>query len=132
MDRIDRAKNPLRCNDATDSFEANVPSGVSGYEWKSVNISDYPYSAVLMWGLGEYSLPIQTYHHYQDGVKQDGIFLGSHNVTTWGIQQQSGSAGSSGNPYWLLRLLGPNSENPSNGEPLSDGEYRTFIRIDRS
>ncbi|CAI7667426.1 unnamed protein product [Penicillium pancosmium] len=132
VDKNDIAKSPIRCNDATNSFESYVPSGVSGDEWKSVNISDYAYSAELMWGLGQYSLPIQAYNHYQDGVKQDGIFLGSHNVTTWGIQINSGSAGSAGRSYWTLRLLGPNSADPSTGRPLYDGEFRTFVRIDGS
>lgn len=128
----DLAKSPLRCNDATDSFESYVPSGVSGAEWKSVNITDMPYSAQLMWGLGQYSLPIQAYHHYLDGVKQDGIFLGAHNVTSWAVQLQDGSAGSGGKPYWLVRLLGPGSADPVTGAELEDGEYKTFIRIDGS
>jgi hypothetical protein len=29
-------------------------------------------------------------------------------------------------------LLGPNSADPSTGEPLYDGEFRTFVRIDGS
>ncbi|KAJ5676173.1 hypothetical protein N7462_009070 [Penicillium macrosclerotiorum] len=126
----DLAKSPLRCNDATTSFESYVPSGVSGYQWKSVNITDMPYSAQLMWGLGQYSLPIQAYNHYVSGVKQEGIFLGAHNVTTWGVQLQSGSAGSGGKPYWLVRLLGPGSADPQTGDALLDGEFRTFIKID--
>ncbi|KAJ5103180.1 hypothetical protein N7532_003709 [Penicillium argentinense] len=132
VSKNDLAKSPLRCNDETNSFESYVPSGVSGAEWKSVNVTDIPYSAQLMWGLGQYSLPIQAYHHYRNGVKQDGIFLGAHNVTTWALQLQSGSAGSGGKPYWLMRLLGPNSADPVTGDALAEGEYRTFIRVDGS
>ncbi|KAJ6131325.1 hypothetical protein N7523_001785 [Penicillium sp. IBT 18751x] len=132
VSRNDLAKSPLRCNDATDAFESYVPSGVSGAEWKAVNVTDIPYSAQLMWGLGQYSLPIQAYYHYLDGVKQDGIFLGAHNVTSWAVQLQDGSAGSGGQPYWLIRLLGPGSEDPVTGAELEEGEYKTFIRIDGS
>ena len=132
VSRNDLAKSPLRCNDATDSFESYVPSGVSGAEWKAVNVTDIPYSAQLMWGLGQYSLPIQAYYHYLDGVKQDGIFIGAHNVTSWAVQLQDGSAGSGGQPYWLIRLLGPDSEDPVTGAELEEGEYKTFIRIDGS
>ncbi|KAJ5151261.1 uncharacterized protein N7482_010513 [Penicillium canariense] len=87
---------PLRCNDVTSSFESNVPSGVSGYEWKSISITEYPYSGQLVWCLGQYSLPIQAYKHYVDGAKQDGLFLGAHNVSTWGLKLQYGSASSGG------------------------------------
>lgn len=85
-----------------------------------------------MWGLGQYSVPVQAYYHYVDGQKQDGIFLGAHNVTSWGIQLQEGDAGSGGRPWWMIRLLGPGSKDPQTGQALMDGEYKTFIRIDGS
>ncbi|KAJ5723517.1 hypothetical protein N7488_001552 [Penicillium malachiteum] len=126
----DMAKSPLRCMDGI-GFQAFVPVGDSA-EYRAVNITDMPYSAELMWNLGSYSEPIQAYHHYLDGVKQDGIFLGSHNVTTWGISLQEAMAGSGGEPWWMIRLLGPESADPLTGNALEDGEYRTFIRIDGS
>ncbi|KAJ5108484.1 hypothetical protein N7456_005159 [Penicillium angulare] len=119
------AKSTFRCLDGT-GFQAVVPH--SGYT--SVAITDMPYSAQLMWNLGEYSEPVYAYYHYLDGKKQDGVFLGSHNVTTWGISLQDGEIGSGDKPWWMIRLLGPNSQDPQTGHALEDGEYRTFIRID--
>ncbi|KAJ5664633.1 hypothetical protein N7462_011446 [Penicillium macrosclerotiorum] len=95
-----------------------------------INITSDPTNAQLQWGLAEDdSEAINAYYHYIDDVKQDGIFLGAHNVTSWGIQQQTNVPGTSGGPAWLLRLLGPGSEDQETGEALKDGEYETFIRI---
>lgn len=105
-----------------------------GYDtlWLPVNVTDMPYSAELMWGLGQYSVPIQAYNHYVDGVKQDGLFLGAHNVTDWAIQSVPGDGSSGGKDWWMPRLLGPNSADPQSGKPMADDEYKTFIRIDGS
>ncbi|KAJ5591486.1 uncharacterized protein N7459_001855 [Penicillium hispanicum] len=127
----DLAKSPIRCNDASKAFESYVQYEYD-VKWLGVNVTDMPYSAELMYGLGQYSLPIQAYNHYKDGVKQDGLFLGAHNVTTWGIQPVEGDQASGGKPWWMIRLLGPNSAVPNTGKPLYDGEFRTFIRIDGS
>ena len=88
-----------------------------------------------MWGLpAEYSIPVEPYYHEDaDGVRQDGIFLGSHGVTSWGVTYYEAGAGTiDGLPYWFIRLLGPDSEDPVTGEPLGEGEYETFIRVDGS
>ena len=54
-----------------------------------INITSNPANAQLQWGLAEdESEVIGAYYHYIDGTKQDGIFLGAHNVTSWGVQQQ--------------------------------------------
>lgn len=124
-----QAKTPLRCNDATGSFEASVVR--DGADWLAVNVTDMPYSAQLMWGLGQYSVPVQAYEHYEDGVRQDGFFLGAHNVTTWALQEVPASSASGSKPYWQIRLLGPGSADPQTGKPLYDGEtLKSFIRID--
>lgn len=119
------AKTTFQCQDGV-GFQARVPDS----DYTPVNITDMPYSAELMWGLGSYSEPVHAYYHYLDGNKQDGIFLGAHNVTTWGISLQDGNAGSGDKPWWMIRLLGPGSKDPQTGVALEDGEYRTFIRID--
>lgn len=87
-----------------------------------------------MWGLPEAAtIPIEPYYHYYaNGTQQPGLFLGSHNVTTWGIKYYEADSGSYGDPYWLIRLLGPGSEDPITGQPLDDGEYETFIRVEGS
>ncbi|KAK2757115.1 hypothetical protein FQN54_005085 [Arachnomyces sp. PD_36] len=133
--RNDLAKNPLRCNSAQpagSTLQANVPSGVSGYSWTPLQVADIPYSAPLMWGLEEeYSHAVEPYYHVDaDGVRQEGLFLGAHNVTSWGIEYVS--SGFFGLPYWFIRLLGPDSEDPVTGEPLGDNESVTFIRVDGS
>ncbi|KAL1967824.1 hypothetical protein VTN77DRAFT_2513 [Rasamsonia byssochlamydoides] len=131
----DEAKTAIRCNDATGSvLEALTPTGVSGYAWNQINITNIPYSAPLMWGLPpDASIPVEPYYHYIGGVKQPGLFLGSHNVTTWGIKYYEADAGSlDGEPYWFIRLLGPGSADPTTGQALEDGESVTFIRVNGS
>lgn len=88
-----------------------------------------------MWGLPEeYSHVVEPYYHEDaDGVRQEGLFIGAHNVTSWGIKYEEPSVGTiDGLPYWSLRLLGPDSEDPVTGEPLLEGESVTFIRVDGS
>ena len=119
----------IQCN-VGGILEAWTPSGVSGYAWNQINITNIPYSAMLMWGLPESAtIPIEPYYHYIDGVQQTGLFLGSHNVTAWGITYEEADSGSYGDPYWSIRLLGPGSEDPVTGQALGDGEYETFIRV---
>ncbi|KAI9935057.1 hypothetical protein MW887_000678 [Aspergillus wentii] len=130
----DLAKIPLRCNDATPNLlEGRVETGVSDFSWQQLNITNIPYSASLMWGLPEdESISVEFYNHYNDGKKEDGIFLGANNVTQWGIKYYGPDAGSHGLPYWFFRLLGEGSEDPVTGEEVAEGEYRTFIRVDGS
>ena len=124
VDHLDEAKSPLRCNDAV-GVEVWSPTGVSGYDWNQVNISSIPYSAPLMWGLpADGSIPLEPYHHVVDGETQDGLFVGSHGVTTWGIKRAEGRY-----PYWFFRLLGPGSEDPVTGERLGEDEHETFIKV---
>jgi hypothetical protein len=77
------AKCAIRCNSATQALEGCTAAGFSGYAWNQLNITDIPYDAELGWGFGQYSTPIEAYHHYVEGVKQEGLFLGQNNVTTW-------------------------------------------------
>jgi len=61
---------------------------------------------VKVQGLGFYSDGFQpeTYEHYLDGVKQDGVFLGLGNVTTWSFRRLLQDT------YWKARLMGPGSQ----------------------
>lgn len=122
------AKNPLRCNAATEILEGYFPIGVSGYAWQQVNITDLPYDAELGWGFGQYGTSVEAYEHWADGVKQAGVFLGQDGYTTWGVKWYAD--GDDDEAYWGLRLLGKDSGIPwANGTALLDGEYRTFVKI---
>ncbi|TAQ85769.1 hypothetical protein B7494_g5911 [Chlorociboria aeruginascens] len=127
------AKNAIRCNDAT-GLEGYVATGVSGYTWQQLNITEYPYDAELMYGLGQYSTPVEAYYHYIDGVQQPGLYLGQDGYTTWGVKLYPADSGSlDGNPYWQLRLLGPDSGLPwLNNTALYPDEYETFLTVEGS
>ncbi|KAI2816647.1 hypothetical protein CBS115989_6725 [Aspergillus niger] len=124
----DEAKNPIICDDSSPSIlNGLVETGVSGYSYQPLNISSIPYTALLMWGLPEEaSVPVDFYHHYVNGTQQDGLFIGANNVTTWAIKEYSDSG--SKLPYWLFRLLGPDSEDPITGAALEEGELVTYIK----
>jgi hypothetical protein len=64
--------------------------------------------------------PPETYAHEIGGVRQNGTFLGSGNVTTWGFRRPSegDSAG-----YWFVRLLVPGWKD------LYDGEFKGFMQV---
>ncbi len=131
---IDEAKLPFRCNDAVPArIESRVPSGVSGYSWTATNISYLPWDAELGWGFeNQYSIPLETYWHYIDGVKQPGVFLGNNGTTTWAVKYEPGNTSDTENTnaYWNMRFLGWNSGLPwENGTALDVGEYRTFLRV---
>jgi hypothetical protein len=59
----------------------------------------------------------ETYGHQIDGVRQDGTFLGSRNVTTWAFGRLAKETS------WRVRLLGVGSEE------LQDGEVRGFLKV---
>ncbi|KAI3076637.1 hypothetical protein CBS147343_4236 [Aspergillus niger] len=124
----DEAKNPIICDDSSPSIlNGLVETGVSGYSYQPLNISSIPYTALLMWGLPEEaSVPVDFYHHYVNGTQQDGLFIGANNVTTWAIKEYSDSG--SKLPYWLFRLLGPDSEDLITGAALEEGELVTYIK----
>lgn len=84
-----------------------MPTGVSGYAWNQLNITEYPYDAEIMWGLGQYSTPLEPFHHFINGTQQAGLFLGQGNVTTWGVKlyPADGANSEDGEPYWQLRLV---------------------------
>lgn len=103
---------------------------MSGYGYNPVNIAPYPYDAEVMWGVEGPAL--QAYHHFIDGVQQDGLFLGSQGVTRFGIERVAQGGAPTGLPYWTLRLLGPNSSVPpgsANATATYADEYETFILI---
>lgn len=103
----------------------------NSHQYAPINITSNPANAQLKYGLPvDESEPIDAYYHYIDDKKQDGIFLGAHNVTSWGVQRQVNVPGTDGRPMWVLRLLGPGSEDQETGKALLEDEYETFIRID--
>lgn len=59
----------------------------------------------------------ETYAHEIDGVKQDGTFLGSRNVTTWAFGRLAKETS------WRVRLMGLGSEE------LQDGEVEGFLQV---
>ncbi|OCL08267.1 hypothetical protein AOQ84DRAFT_354564 [Glonium stellatum] len=71
---------------------------------------------------------VETYAHEIGGVRQDGVFIGAGNVTTWGFKYQPASA--SEPDYIEMRLLGPNSSDPTTGKPLRDGEFKGFLKVE--
>lgn len=60
----------------------------------------------------------ETYEHYLDGVKQDGVYLGLGNVTTWSFRIHPEDV------YWKTRLVGPGSK------PVDEDyiEFRGFLK----
>lgn len=108
-----------------------MPSGVSGYSYKQVNITYLPWDAELGWGFGQYSIPVEAYSLFdqETGDQLDGVFLGNSNYATWAVKWYPADAGSlDGNPYWGLRLLGANSNISATSE-LYPEEYPTFLQV---
>ena len=130
--RNDIAKTPLQCQDGklharvpTDLTAAGAPTNV---QWTPLVTAIYPYDATLIYKVEGNDLKV--FEHYIDGVKQDGVYLGGYdNSTTWGFKYQSANAGSYNMPYYYIRLLGPNSADPTTGAALKVNETRGFIRV---
>jgi len=127
------AKYPLRCTPTSSNpaqIYADVPCGVSGFCWNPLNLAPYPYDAELMSGVD--GPAVEVYHHFVGDAQQPGLFLGSQGVTKWGIQRVAQGGAPTGQPYWTLRLLGPNSQVPpgsANATQTYADEYETFILI---
>ena len=62
------------------------------------------------------------YEHYVNGTKQDGLFLGGYNTSTWGISWEPASKASFNVPYFWARLVLPGAE-------LWPNETTTYIQI---
>ncbi|CAI6097516.1 unnamed protein product [Clonostachys chloroleuca] len=132
--RNDIAKTALRCSDgglqawtSTDLTPAGAPTAVA---WTPIVLSPYPYDAALMYKI-EGSAP-QLYSHKDatTGEEIPGYFLGgADGATTWGVKYYPADQGSYGRDYYYLRLLGPGSEDPSTGEPLHEGETKTYLKV---
>jgi hypothetical protein len=71
---------------------------------------------------------VEAYAHETGGVRQDGVFIGSGNVTTWGFRHQPASECES--DYYEMRLLGRDGADPTTGEPLRDGEFKGFLKVE--
>ncbi|KAH6666241.1 hypothetical protein B0J14DRAFT_659863 [Halenospora varia] len=61
----------------------------------------------------------ETYAHEINGVRQDGIFLGISNVTTWAFRRTQAHP-----EYYQIRLSAPGS-----GESLYEGEFKGFLKV---
>ncbi|KAF2801773.1 uncharacterized protein BDZ99DRAFT_512829 [Mytilinidion resinicola] len=126
------AKTPLQCQ--SNGLNARVPTDLTAagaptnYQWTPLVLSPYPYDAELMWKIdGD---EVKIFEHYINGTKQDGVFLGGYNAsTTWGFKYYPADQGSSGLDYFLIRLLGPNSADPTTGAALQANETTGFIKI---
>ncbi|KAI8315793.1 hypothetical protein K4K59_000729 [Colletotrichum sp. SAR11_240] len=123
LDKAGVAQNPLRCVNG-EGIQGYVPTGVSGYTWQNLVAADIPYDALLMYEVN--GTEIQPYSHYINGTKQSGIFLGSEGYTTWGFKKDTDTEQGT---YWEARLLGADSEDPSTGKPLFDGEITGFLKV---
>lgn len=123
LDKAGVAQNPLRCVNGQ-GIQGYVPTGVSGNTWQNLVAADIPYDALLMYEVN--GTEIQPYSHYINGTKQSGIFLGSEGYTTWGFKKDTDTEQGT---YWEARLLGADSEDPSTGKPLFDGEITGFLKV---
>ncbi|KAE8444079.1 hypothetical protein EG329_000861 [Mollisiaceae sp. DMI_Dod_QoI] len=71
----------------------------------------------------------ETYAHEVDGVRQDGVFLGSANSTTWAFRLVLGAGGIGGRDFYQVRLLEPKNADPVMGIALRDGEFKGFLKV---
>ncbi|KAE9364245.1 hypothetical protein N431DRAFT_354371 [Stipitochalara longipes BDJ] len=62
----------------------------------------------------------ETYAHFVEGVRQEGVFLGWGNVTTWGYRRVKSETGGD---YYGIRLL-----KLGIGD-LKNGEIRGFLKV---
>ena len=69
---------------------------------------------------------VVPYHVTVAGDAQPGVFLGTAGVVAWGFTPYENAEFGK---YWLARLLGPNSQDPTTGAPLHEGEVTGFLRI---
>lgn len=130
--RNDIAKTAIKCDAgvlkawvSTDLTAAGAPTNV---QWSPLVLSPYPYDAALMWKI-EGDAP-QIFEHYVGDVKQDGVFLGGYNgSTSWGLRWTLADGVSTRLDYYYTRLLGPNSADPTTGQPLYANETTAFIKI---
>ena len=102
-----------------------VYTGLGETYYSAVNIANKdPGSAPIMWGLSDDAevLPIEPYRHHVDGEEVEGTFLGSGNVTRWGVKYYDPQT-EEGFPYWFFRLL------QEGAEELGEGESDTFIKV---
>ncbi|PWY89066.1 hypothetical protein BO70DRAFT_160640 [Aspergillus heteromorphus CBS 117.55] len=124
-----KAKDPMFCNDAASSLlQGLVQMGENAYTPEPLSIASTPEAALLMWGApADAIIPVEFYHHYVDGVQQDGLFIGANNVTTWAISEHADPDATLS--YWSPRLLVPGSQNPVTGAPLEADELVTYIKV---
>ncbi|CAO2653530.1 Nn.00g029410.m01.CDS01 [Neocucurbitaria sp. VM-36] len=89
-------------------------------QWTPVALSPYENDAELLYLIdGEQPT---VYEHYIGEEKQEGVFLGGYNTTTWGVKWYEASQGSEGFPYFNLRLL-------PEGQEVGTNETKTFLKI---
>lgn len=82
-----------------------------------------------MWKILE-GTPAKPFEYYIDGEKQEGVWLGGYdNTTLWGFKYYPASLGTYDKDYYYMRLLGPDSADPTSGEKLKANETREYLRI---
>jgi hypothetical protein len=120
------AKNAVRCSNGT--LQGYVATGVISTTWETLAMSNIPYHAELMYLIPERH-PVEIYAHYQGSKRLPGLFLGVGGVTTWGFKYYGAEHSCCDIPFFLPRLLGPNSQYPTTGAPLKDGEFKGFLGL---
>lgn len=120
------AKTPVRCSNGT--LQGYVATGVSSATWENLVMSTIPYDTELMY-LIPGSQPVEIYAHYEGSKRLPGLFLAVGGVTTWGFKYYGAENSCCDVPFFLPRLLGPNSQDPTNGVPLKDGEFKGFFGV---
>jgi hypothetical protein len=63
-----------------------------------------------------------TYAHEVNGVRQDGVYLGSGNVTTWAFKRVANAR------HYQIRLFAPGT-GTTKGNMLNDGEFKGFLKV---
>ena len=115
----------MRCTENKLQIRADTaltPAGApTNYGWTDVVLSPYPYNALPMYLLNS-DVKLGAFEHYVDGVKQDGVFLGGYNTTTWGMKWMEESQGSYFHPYFQIQLK-------PEGQALEANETITFMKI---
>ena len=100
-------------------------------EFFSLGVYDVEGSEFMAWGApGPIDIPKPYFHFDEAGTKQEGVFLGHNNITSWGVKYREARPDSmEKQPFWSVRLLGPGNEDPSSGQELGEGESATFLRV---
>lgn len=91
-------------------FRCNNGQAVFGNPFHTVTISKDVSNAHMLVDAAKPGYGLEVYGHEIDGVRQEGVYLGAMNQTTWGFRwmrpDAEGSCGGSGGQYFEARLFG--------------------------